>query len=527
MFTNLIVIINWPKSHSIHLALALCLTMILLGGRTFAQDYYLPFNEISNIRLERAGVFTQPGVHGGIKPVFAQGVDVSAVAGLGPDSTKYYYKFGAKIFSEHLIEIDKPGFKFYADPIFNFGYGEELKTFDDDGSDLSINTRGFSIGGKIGEKVYFYADLRENQSRLPAYLDVFTDSTEVIPGSGRFKPFKDTGYDYSMANGYVGITAAKWLNIQFGTKKDFIGHGYRSVILSDNAFNYPFAGYTLNFFKGKLKYNYQIALLQKLDRLPLGDAPESIFKRKYQSSSYLSWKITPRLEVGLYESVMWKYFDDSTGTEPFNANAIDPIPLLNSAILGLNDPDNNALLGLNIGWQPYDMLKFYGQYVVDDFKTDKYGYQLGAKLIGLFDRIDVLAEYNVVEKGTFGTQNPLQGHTHFNQPMAHPYGAGFKEVIGALTYSYKRWYGQFKWIESSFSNTGRDPLISSDEIEYSPTQSLSRQDLQLAYIFNPRTNMQLYVGITNREEFRDDSNRFNQFWYFGFRTRMSNIYNDF
>jgi hypothetical protein len=330
-----------------------------------------------------------------------------------------------------------------------------------------------------------------------------------------------------MATGYVGITAAKWLNIQFGTKKDFIGHGYRSVILSDNPFNHLFAGYSMNFFEGKLQYNYQLALLDKLDRLPLGDAPESLFKRKYQSSTYLSWKITPRLEVGLYEAVMWKYFDDSTGTEPFDPNALDPIPLVNSAILGLNNPDNNALLALNIGWQPYDMLKLYGQYMVDDFKTDKYGYQLGAKVLGVLDRFDVLAEYNVVSEGTFGTVNPLQGFTHYNQPMAHPFGAGFKELVTALTYSYRRWYGQFKWIESSFTHTGRNPLVSSDRNQFSASTSLSRQDLQLAYIFNPTTNMQLYVGVTNREEFSVDGNLFDQFWYFGFRTRMSNIYYDF
>ena len=55
----------------------------------------------------------------------------------------------AKVFSEHLIQMDKPGFKVYIDPIFDFGYGQELETFNNDEDDLYINTRGFSISGKI------------------------------------------------------------------------------------------------------------------------------------------------------------------------------------------------------------------------------------------------------------------------------------------------------------------------------------------------------------------------------------------
>jgi len=330
-----------------------------------------------------------------------------------------------------------------------------------------------------------------------------------------------------MSSGYVGIQAADWLNIQFGHNKDFIGHGYRSVIISDNAFNYPFAGYTLKSSNGKWMYKYQIALLQNLERLPLGDAPEAIFKRKYMSSNYLSYKPIPSLEIGFYESVMWKGFDDSTGTESFNANALNPIPGLNTAIFGLQDLENNALLGLSIGWQPLDKLKLYGQVMLDDVESERYGYQVGARLIGILQRLDLTLEYNSATESAYANQNPLQGYTHFNQPMAHPLGAGFDEFVSIFQYSHKRWYAQLTIMAASFSDTGRDPLAP-DELELMyDKERVSYQDIQIAYVFNPTTNMQLYAGFTNREEFGNTRNAFNQFWYFGFKTQLANMYRDF
>src|SRR5690606_39471734 len=66
------------------------------------------------------------------------------------------------------------------------------------------------------------------------YVNRFVDSLEVVPGSGRVKEFKGNAYDYSMASGYVGVKATEWLSFNFGHGKQFIGHGRRSLLLSDN-----------------------------------------------------------------------------------------------------------------------------------------------------------------------------------------------------------------------------------------------------------------------------------------------------
>src|SRR5690554_1403642 len=288
-----------------------------------------------------------------------------------------------------------------------------------------------------------------------------------------------------MANGYVGVVASEWLSFNFGHGKQFVGHGYRSVLLSDNAFNYPYAGYILNFGEGKFQYRYTIQLMQNLQRLPLGDTPESIFKRKYANQNYLSYKPLNNLEIGLFESIVWKYYDDTTGTEPFNANALNPVPLLNSAIYGLNDPDANAVLGLNIAWQPFKSFRMYGQVMVDDFDTDRYGYQVGGKYFKLFNRVDFLAEYNSVTPESYASANILQGYTNLNQPLAHPMGAGFEEVIGQATYYYKRIYVSAKYGYTTYSDWGRDPLLSEINNKTYILEHTAYQELMAAYVFNP------------------------------------------
>jgi hypothetical protein len=505
----------------------ICFVLGILPISAIAQNYFLPVNNTSLIRLERAGVHRQNGVHFGLKPTLSLAANVEDVAGLGRDTAKYYYRILDKVFSEHLIELRKPGFQLNADFIFDFGYGQEIEGFNDENQSLFQNTRGFAISAQIGDRVYLYTDFRENQARFPDYVDGFVDSLSVVPGNGRIKPFKEDGFDYNMANGYVGIDAADWLSLSFGHFKHFIGHGHRSLLLSDNAFNYPFASYKLSFFENKLQYTYNISILQSLDRLPQGDTPESLFQRKMMAFNYLSFKPNQSLEIGLFESLIWKRYDDSTGTVPFNYAALNPIPLLNTAIYGLQDQDHNSVVGLNIGWHPTRMLSIYGQYMLDDLDVFRAGYQLGAKYRGIWDRVDLQFEFNSVSSNSYANRNPLQSYTHTNQPLAHPLGAGFEEYVATITYLHGRWYGQFKMIAAQLNSTGRDPLSSDlEEITYE-SNDVSFQDIRIAYIFNPTTNMQVYAGFTNRFESKLSGDVSNQFWYFGIRTNLANMYTDF
>ena len=52
-----------------------------------------------------------------------------------------------------------------------------------------------------------------------------------------------------MANGHVSYQTSKHFNFQFGHGKHFIGDGYRSMLLSDNSFNYPYLKITTDVWK--------------------------------------------------------------------------------------------------------------------------------------------------------------------------------------------------------------------------------------------------------------------------------------
>src|SRR5690606_13055781 len=121
--------------------------LILAGcsGYATAQNFFLPVDNLSILRLERGNVPSQSRVHFGHKPVLNQFANISGVEGLAPDTATYYYNLTEKIFSEHLIELRKPGFRLNADLIFDFAYGRELISSEEEENSLYTNTRGFSV----------------------------------------------------------------------------------------------------------------------------------------------------------------------------------------------------------------------------------------------------------------------------------------------------------------------------------------------------------------------------------------------
>ncbi|MCH2215424.1 MAG: hypothetical protein MK086_09665 [Flavobacteriales bacterium] len=501
------------------LLLFFCILSIPLS----AQVYTLPIDGFSQLRQNRAEIGVQQSLHFGAKPILRSDADLSEVPGFAEDTVPYYYKLTEKIFSEHLIELDKPDFKIYADFLFDFAVGREtVDQISGTGEETSLfqNTRGFAIQGQIGKRVFFYTDFRENQGRYPSYLTRFIDSTEVFPGSGRVKPFGVGGFDYSMASGVLGIEAADWLNFSLGHSKQIIGHGYRSLLLSDNSHNYPFVAYEVDFLGEKIQYRYTLALLQSLDRLPQGETPEAIFKRKESTWHYLSFKPLPNLELGFFEEILWQVFDDSLGSKPFNYRALLPIPFLNSAILGLEDEENNARVGISAAWYPIPKMRLYGQLLSNSsgFRID--GYQIGGLWSGIFDRVDFQLELNQSNPNATVQPAELQSAYHFNQPLGHVLGRDFEELVGVITYYHRRIYAR---ITTAYYNLGDE----ASNLWSLRNTEVSNSDFRLGYIFNPSCNFQIYTGYTYRSEEVEKEKLSNGFWYLGIKTSMSNIYSDF
>ncbi|MDZ7846830.1 MAG: hypothetical protein U5L96_08695 [Owenweeksia sp.] len=182
------------------------------------------------------------------KPIFARTVrplnrwKIDSLAGVNRQwsgSLAYPMKgwLGRVFFNEHLVQIDEEDFALTLDPVVNFQGGYDARY--QGNATLFVNTRGFVLEGRIGQKVTFQTSYLENQARFPQYLTEFVNQQEVVPGQGYARDFNDGGFDFGMASGEVSLHPMS-IFLTLGQGRNFFGEGYRSLFLSDAAFNYPF-----------------------------------------------------------------------------------------------------------------------------------------------------------------------------------------------------------------------------------------------------------------------------------------------
>lgn len=459
--------------------------------------------------------------------------------------------FIRKLKKESLLIVNDTIGKFHLtiDPLFNFEYG---KDFADSSKSFYKNTRGFLIRGDIGKNFSFESSFLENQATFPKYISDFNDTFFVVPGQGRWKRFKKDGYDFAMASGYISYSPNQHFNFQLGHGKHFTGDGYRSLLLSDNTFNYPFLRITSSF--GKFQYtNLYTSFINLTDggvKTPGGT--ERLFQKKAGSFQFLSWSVHKRIQLGFFQGMIWKSADSSNKIY-LNASYFNPFILVNSFEQGMNNV-NNVLLGSALKLKITNFISLYGQYMLDDIAKDfskgsihnKQGFQVGAKYFDLFGakNLHLQLEYNRVRPYSYAHENSSQSYTHYNQPLAHPLGANFKETILFLNYSIGDFFTEVKIIyaitgkDSAGRNYGNNIFKSDSNAFYGINSSgnetgqgvkttLRIFDFHVGYLVNPSTNLNVLVGISNRSSTSAIENSQTNFIYIGIRTSLSNVYYDF
>ncbi|MBI2269935.1 MAG: hypothetical protein HYU69_06190 [Bacteroidetes bacterium] len=463
-----------------------------------------------------------------------------------------------KLKQESLIIINDTNDKFHftIDPLFNFQLGRGNDGINSE--NLYTNTRGFMVRGDIGKNLSFESSFYENQSTFPDYISTYADLYKVIPGQGRWKKFKTNGYDYAMAAGYLSYTPNKHINVQLGHGKHFVGDGYRSLLLSDNAFNYPHLRVTTTF--GKIQYTNLYAVFINLSNghsiTSLGSEP--LFQKKAASFQFLNWNVHKRIQLGLFQGIIWEAAD-SKNRQNLDVNYFNPVIFTNSLVYSLNNT-NNVLLGSTLKLKIFKNLSIYGQYVLDGYDVkgsvfNKQGFQVGFKGHNLFTakNLSILMEYNQVRPYTYASIDPEQSYSHYNQPLAHPLGANFREFTGILSYRYKDFISRAKLTYASIGTNNRfqilpffpQPLGSTmgnnifvSDISavngINSTNNFQNQgeqltivniDFSISYIVNPVTNMQLTAGFIYRDG--DPVNGPFTMPYISFKTSLSNLYYDF
>ncbi|MBA3705931.1 MAG: hypothetical protein H0W84_08550 [Bacteroidetes bacterium] len=481
------------------------------------------------------------------------------------EKEKFYFTWNGvlkliyrKIKKESLCIVNDTANKFYLtlDPLLNFEAGKDLA--DTSGEKLYKNTRGFLLRGSIGDKFAFESSFYENQSTFAQYIDNYIAGTnklfpqkanynyDVVPGQGRSKAFKKNGYDYAMASGYISYSPIKILNIQAGHGKHFVGDGYRSLLLSDNAFNYPYARITTT-YKNVQYTNLYTSFMNLTDGGVQTPAhTERLFQKKAGSFQMLSLNFLHRIQLEFFQGMIWEAAD-SNNRQHVEFNTFNPVIGVNALSYGMHHK-NNVLLGATLKIKIINSISLYGQYMLDDIGSDineKYGYQIGFKYFDLFTikNLHFQAEYNTVRPYAYAAQNPQQSYTHYNQALAHPLGANFSEAIGFINYKIKDFFVEVKinyavkGADSSAFNFGGN-VFKSDNT-FPGTQVLSAiqtqgmktttmyQDIHFGYLVNPSANLNIVIGLTNRIEKTNKATNTTQFVYLGIRTSLANFYYDF
>lgn len=339
---------------------------------------------------------------------------------------KNFYTSPANLYEVHVKDFD-----LIVNPVIQYTISKES----DNDQHLFLNTRGLSVRGKIANKIGFSAYLTDNQERDPAYVQQWINDRDAVPGAGYYKSFKAAGgVDYFDARGYFSFNVTKYIDVVFGYDKNFIGNGHRSLFLSDFGNSNLF----LKFNTRVWKLNYQNIFMELQNASVRGG--DKLIGKKYAVMHHLDVNITKWLNIGLFEGVVF-------GRENrFDLSYLNPIIFYRS-IEQQNGSADNAVAGLDFKANFAKRFQVYGQLLLDEFKlseiknnrgwwANKWGIQLGGKYIDAFNikNLDLQLEHNSVRPFTYSHRDSVANYTHYNQPLAHPLMANFKEWTGIARY---------------------------------------------------------------------------------------------
>ncbi len=339
----------------------------------------------------------------------------------------------------NFYEVNTKDFFLAVNPVVQLSAGKES----DNDNTLYLSSRGVSVRGMIAHKVGFSSTFYDNQERGPSYWLKTVDSLRAVPGVGFYKSFKGnlTAKDYFDARGYITFNVAKYIDLQFGYDKNFIGNGYRSLFLSDWGNSYLFLKLNTKIWK----LNYQNIFMELTPQFKKNG--DSLLPKKYAAMHHLNINVTKWLNIGLFEGVIFGR------TDHFDFQYLNPIIFYRHVEGTVGSPDN-AVGGFDFKANVAHRLQFYGQLLVDEFIltriknnpnfwANKYGIQLGAKYIDAFGvkNLDLQGELNRVRPFTYSHNDTVANYTHYNQPLAHPLGSNFQEFIGIVRYQpFPKWY---------------------------------------------------------------------------------------
>lgn len=509
-----------------------------------AQSVYLPYSYQLDQKFNSTIYSINSSFHTSLKPFLIDSTILptyNAVMNVGVDSSRKTWA-ERKLFNEHLFDERNKDYTFYADylPDLQLGhdYGGKTNTF--------LNTRAVQFGGTVGSKFSFYSSVYEDQGRFPGYMNRYIDSINFVPGQAQDRSFGKATKDWSYVTAIISYTPIKQLNITLGEDKTFIGDGYRSLLLSDFAANYPLLRVTANL--GKVQYMMMWAYLQDLQAKQFDAFGNN--RRKWAMFHYLDWNVTNRLSLGFFNAIITQEADDNGNFHGFDVNYINPV--LFSSSLGPSSQPDNALIGFTGKYKIFDKTAVYGQLLIDRFNASDFfsgnsndntnGVQLGIRGADLFSvkSFNYIFEFNTVKPYTYASPQLITNYTEYGQSLGDPLGANFREFIGILNYSIGRFdfmgqldYAKYGLDPNKNTDYGQDvtkvfmPSTTSATVGQGIATNLFYAEGTVSLLINPKYNLRLELGGLYRNETNSSGHPKTAMVTFGLRSTFRDLYHDF
>lgn len=520
--------------------------LLVTMGIAKAQSVYQPYSYQFYQKLNADVYSPKTKVHSSLKPFFADDsllrVRYDSLMNYGSGSKNGAYR---KIFNEHLIDVKGSNSTFYADLLPDFTIGRDFtnkKTLHN--SSIGLQLGGTAAGNKLSYNIAGYLE----NATFADYLSTYIRQTGIVPGQAVARTLvKDADqYNWRYITATVSYTPASFINITAGRDRTFIGDGYRSLLLSDYASPYPFLKVTATL--GSVKYMSMWARFED----PAGTSDLFISRKKWGVFHYLDWNVSNRLSFGFFDSVIWADEDDAGNKHGFDFNYINPVIFLRPVEAANGSPDN-ALIGLTGKYELTKGITAYGQFSLDEFQAkeffnnqgssrNKYGWQLGFRGANLFGvkNLNYLAEANSVKPYTYSERSSIINYSGNSESLAHPWGANFREFVGILNYSYKRFdlsgeadFGRYgldidnlNYGKNIFLNYQKPARGDGNYIGQGLTTNMVYLQGKVAYLINPKYNLRLELGGIYRTEKNAQFNDKTSMITFGIRSSFRNMYTD-
>lgn len=439
-----------------------------------------------------------------------------------------------RTFSKHLVDIKKDDYHLSISPVGELSIGNDV--FDAGNQLLFQNTRGLYVEGDLFRNFSFSTSFYENQAVFSSYEKEFisthgefytsnlgyTQQNGMVPGAARTKPFKANGFDYAFAIGNFVYRPTNNFSIIAGNNQQFIGNGYRSMLLSDNNYGTPYLrlDYNLN---SKWSFNMIRSRNMNLIRKKAYTTVEAYYQPKGFSAHYISFKPNENMAFSFFEGSMWA-MGDSLKTQAVNPSYFIPIPLMAALF---NNGKTYSIFGLNANFNFFKKYLLYGQLVAGQLKN-QFAVQVGARAYNFFGLTNIMLqlEWNKASKSMYIAENARLSYSNYNLPVAHISGTGFNEFLCRINWSFKKFYIDLRsnnFILSNYTKTSLLPVMNS---ALPQNGMVFNQNVEVGLKFNKKLNLSVFSSLLWRKEILENTNA-NLIFHFGMRTGLLSQPNDY